>query len=315
MRMFAAPLLRAWSTLPSVLRGALLIVASTLGFAGMHACIRYASENGGLHAFEIAFFRNLFGLLVLVPLFFRNGPAVFRTKRLKLHVFRGSIQVFAMLMFFSAVTMTPLATVSALSFTAPLFATIGAVLILKEKIRARRMTALAIGFIGMLIIVRPGMIEIDLGGLLVIGSSAIWAMAMLIIKDLGRTESSVTITTYMVVVMTPLTLIPALTVWVWPDWEMYLVFTLMGLLGSGAHVAMAQAFKEADATVVLPFDFTRLIWAGVLGFLLFGQMPEIWVWIGGAVIFASTTYIAYREAQVAVHGEKDESKAKDATRG
>lgn len=303
MQTLLAPLLRAWTTLPAVLRGALLIVASTLGFAGMHACIRYASDEGGLHSFEIAFFRNLFGLLVLVPLFARNGPAVFRTKRLKLHVFRGSIQVFAMLMFFSAVTMTPLATVSALSFTAPLFATIGAVLFLKEKIRLRRVTALIIGFVGMLIIVRPGMVALDVGGLLVIGSSAIWAMAMLIIKDLGRTESSVTITTYMVVVMTPLTLIPALFVWTWPSLEMYAVFTLMGLLGSAAHVAMAQAFKEAEATVVLPFDFTRLIWAGLLGYLLFGQMPDEFVWLGGAVIFASTTYIAYREAQVASREE------------
>ena len=282
--------------IPPTPRAMLLIVVSTLGFSGMHAIIKHTASD--LHPFEIAFFRNFFGLLVLAPFFVRHGLAVFRTEKLPLHMLRSGIQVFAMLMFFTAVSISPLAKISAMSFTAPLFATIGAVIFLGERLRMRRITALAVGFIGALIIIRPGLVALDAGAILVLTSSAIWAGAMLIIKVLSRTDSSLTITAYMGLFMTPLSLIPALFVWQWPTAEDYAWLLLMGAVGSLAHVAMAQAFKLAEATAVLPLDFTRLIWASALGFFVFGEVPELFTWIGGLTIFASTTYIAYREARL-----------------
>jgi drug/metabolite transporter (DMT)-like permease len=279
-------------------RAVVLILFSTLCFTAMHAVIRYASTEGQVHPFEVAFFRNFFGLLAVLPFALRGRAAALRTKRLKLHAVRGCMQVFAMLMFFYALSITPLAKVSAVSFTAPLFATLGAVVFLGERVRARRMIALALGFAGAMIIVRPGVIEMDLGAVLVMTSSAIWACAILIIKTLSRTESSLTITTYQNIFLLPFTLIAAWFFWTWPSWELIALFAVMGVFGSLAHVAMAEALKLAETTAILPYDFVRLIWAGGIGYVVFGEVPKIWTWIGGAVIFGSTTYIAFREARL-----------------
>jgi len=234
----------------------------------------------------------------MAPFFWRHGLGVLRTTKFHLHAVRGSIQIFAMLMFFTALSLSPLAKVSAMSFTAPLFATIGAIVFLGERVRVRRILALIAGFLGAMVILRPGMVTIDLGMVLVLTSSAIWACAMLIIKVLSRTDSSVTITAYQGLFLTPFSFIAALFVWQWPSPEQLLLFALMGAMGTLAHMAMAESFKLADTTAVLPFDFTRLIWASVIGFLVFREVPELWTWIGGLIIFTSTTYIAYREARL-----------------
>jgi drug/metabolite transporter (DMT)-like permease len=282
--------------IPASLRGAVLILASTLFFSAMHGGIRHVATD--LHPFEVAFFRNLFGLVAILPLFGRSGLAVLRTTRLRLHALRGGLQVIAMLSFFTALTLAPLAEVSALSFTAPLFASLGATLFLGEVMRLRRWSALIVGFLGALIIIRPGLEAINLGTLLVLFASALWATAMLVIKTLGRTESSITTTAYMGLFLTPLSFLPALFVWQWPSWEQLAWLVAIGALGTFGHLAMAQAFKEAEATAVLPFDFTRLIWASVIGYLAFAEIPDLFTWIGGIVIFSSSTYIAVREAKL-----------------
>ncbi|SVA82724.1 uncharacterized protein METZ01_LOCUS135578 [marine metagenome] len=284
--------------LPSHVRAVLLILFSTICFTSMHTVIRYASTEGNIHPFEVAFFRNFFGLMAVLPFALMNGAAALRTKRLKLHAVRGIMQVFAMLMFFYALSITPLAKISAVSFTAPLFATLGAIIFLGERIRFRRIIALSLGFAGAMIIVRPGVIAIDLGAILVMTSSAIWACAILIIKSLARTDSSLTITTYQNIILIPFTLIAAWFVWTWPSWELLSLFAVMGIFGSLAHVAFAEALKIADATAILPYDFVRLIWASAIGFMIFDEIPEIWTWVGGTIIFASTTYIAFREARL-----------------
>lgn len=296
MNLVAGRLRARWTLLPAELRGQLLILVSTFAFAAMHATIRHLSKD--LHPFEVAFFRNLFGFLALTPFFLRGGLAVFRTGVLHLHALRGVLQVGAMLSFFYAVSVTPLAKVSALSFTAPLFAALGAVLLLGERPSWSRFAALAAGFAGAMAIIRPGVDAVDPGALLVLGSSAVWAVCMLVIKLLARTESPVTITAYMGVVLTPLSGLAALFVWRWPEPEHLVWFVALGGFGTIAHLAFSQAFKEADATAVLPFDFTRLIWASLLGFWLYAEIPELWTWLGGALIFASSTSIAIHEARV-----------------
>jgi len=281
------------NVIPAPLRGVFFMLVSTLLFTGMQVTVRHVSED--LHPFEVAFFRNFFGLLVVAPLLFRFGFGVLRTPKIKLHALRGGLQTMGMMLFFTALTLAPLAQNVALSFTAPLFTTILAIVILRERAGWRRWAALIAGFVGAWIVIRPGLAVVNTGALLVILSSCVWAGSMIIIKILSRTESSLTITLYMGLFMAPLSLIPALFVWQWPGGQALIFLVLVGAFGGVGHLALAQAFKESDATAVLPFDFMRLIWASALGFLVFAEVPDVWTWIGGAVIFSSTVYIAFRE--------------------
>jgi drug/metabolite transporter (DMT)-like permease len=278
------------------LRGIVLMLVSTVGFAAMHGAVRHLSTE--LHPFEIAFFRNIFGLLALAPWFLRYGVTPLRTRRLPLHGLRAGLNIVAMLAFFYALSITSLARVTSLSFTAPLFATLLAMLVLGEVVRLRRWVAMLCGFVGTLVILRPGLTEIDQGSLLVLLSAAAWASALTVIKVLSRTDSSVTITCYMVVLMAPISLVPALWVWQWPTGQQLLWLVAIGVVGTLGQLVMTQALKEAETSVVMPFDFFKMIWASLLGFIFFAEVPTLFTWIGAGIIFASTSYIAYREHKV-----------------
>ena len=285
-------------------KGMALMLFSTLAFICMQSLIRHAGET--THPFEVAFFRNIFGLLALSPIFMRYGLAPLKTKRFKLHAMRGGMQSFGMLAFFYGVTLIPFAEVTALSFSGPLFATVIALVFLGERLRIRRMTALALGFVGMLIVVRPGFEEINLGTWLIVSSSLTWGVSIAMIKLLSKTESSATMVTYQGLFLLPFTFAAAMTVWVWPTWEEVAVMALIGVLGTVAHLAFAQSFKYAESTAILPLDFTRLIWASIIGYLAWSETPDLWAWIGGTIIFGSATYIAFREAQVARRAAPEE---------
>ena len=272
------------------------MLLSTVFFASMHACVRYLSAD--IHPFEIAFFRNLFGVFFLAPLILRNGRALLRTNHFNWHFIRASINVFAMLIFFYALSITPLATVQALSFTAPLFTTVLAVLLLGEQVRFRRWAAVIVGFIGVMIILRPGVQPIDFGALLVLLSASIWALTMIVIKRLSNTDSPLTITAYVTMLLTVMSFVPALFVWTWPvgmQWPLLLVAAVFGNIG---QLCVAKAFAYADTTIVLPFDFAKIIWGAMLGYVFFGEYVNAYTWIGGIVIFAGATYVAYRERQL-----------------
>ena len=281
---------------PPLARAMGMMLVSSLSFICMHALVAQVSQD--LPAFEVAFFRNLFGLLWLMPVLVRSRFAPLKTTKLHLHALRGVTNSASMLMFFSALAFTPLAQATALAYTSPLFVTIGAALFLGETFRIRRLTALACGFIGMLVVLRPGLIEIGTGPLLVVGSAILWAVAMIDIKILSRTDSSLTIAAYMVVFLTPVTFIAALFVWQWPTLEQLGWLVLVAAFGTVGHLLFNEAFKHADATVLMPLDFIRLIWAALIGFFAFGQIPDLWTWVGGAIIFTSATYISYREHQL-----------------
>lgn len=284
-----------------LLRAMAMMLGSTLCFVGMHALVAKVSQE--LPPIEVAFFRNLFGFVVLLPALARSRFGAFRTTKLHLHAIRGGVNSISMMMFFTALAITPLAQATALAYTAPLFMTIGAVFILGETLRARRIAALVIGFIGALIVLRPGLVPLDLGPILVVSSAVLWAVSMIDIKILSRTDSSLTIATYMLVFVTPITFIASLFVWQTPSWEHLGWMFLLGGLGSIGHLLFAESFKLADTTVLMPLDFTKMIWAAIIGFMFFGQVPDMWTWIGGTVIFTSATYISYREHQLARRAE------------
>jgi drug/metabolite transporter (DMT)-like permease len=200
--------------------------------------------------------------------------------------------------FFYALSIAPLAEVTALNFTAPIFATLLAIPIFGEQVRLRRWGAILIGFAGVLVILRPGFAEITQGQILCLVSSITWACALLVIKRLGEHDSSVTIILYMALLMIPASLIPTLFVWTTPTPAELGWLVLIGLLGTGGQLLMTESLKQAEAGIVMPIDFFKLIWVAILGFFLFGQVPDQFTWIGGAIIFASTAYLALRERMV-----------------
>jgi drug/metabolite transporter (DMT)-like permease len=202
-----------------------------------------------------------------------------------------------MLMFFTALSLIPVARATALSFSAPLFTAVLAVIFLGERFRIRRWMAILVGLAGTLIILRPGMIPVDLGSVLVVVAALLWGITMILIKMLSRTESSFAITAYMNIFLSLFSLGPALWVWVSPSPEMWGWMVAIGVLGTIAQLALSQALKETEPTAVLPFDFLKLVWAALLGMWVFGELPDLYTWIGALVVFASGFYLAYREHQ------------------
>lgn len=280
----------------SALKGSVYMLVATVLFASMHGAVRFLSSE--IHPFEVAFFRNLLGMLVLVPWFVSQGLAPLRTRHFGLHLQRAVLNVFAMLAFFTALSLSPIALVQALGFTAPLFTTLLAVIFLGEQVRLRRWSAVMVGFVGTVIIIRPGVQPMDLGALLTLASAAIWAVCIIFIKQLARTDSAVTITAYMVLLMTPLSLIPAVFVWTWPGPEQFVWLAATGILGTLAQMLMTQAFRVADTTVVLPLDFTKIIWGAIIGMVFFQQQVDTLTWVGAVIIFCGGTYITLRERQL-----------------
>ena len=283
-------LIALWQAAPPVMRGILLMCISTVFFTAMHVLVRYVARD--VPPLQVAFLRNIFGVIVFLPLLLSGGLGFLRTQRIGLHAVRGLLNVVAMLMFFTALAITPVARITALSFTAPLFTAVLSVFFLGERFRMRRWMAIIVGFIGTLIILRPGMIPLDLGSLLVVASASIWGVTMIVIKILSRTESSFAITAYMNIFLSVFSLGPALWVWVTPAPEMWVWLVAIGILGTIAQIALSQALKETDPTAVMPFDFLKLVWATLLGMWVFGELPDLLTWIGALVVFASGFYNA-----------------------
>lgn len=281
---------------PSNLRGIAYMLVATLLFTVMGVTARHVSER--IHPFEVVFFRVAFGLVLLLPLVLSYGLRHFRTARFGLHVARAAGHVTEMLIYFVGLTMIQYAQVQALTFTTPLFATLLAVIFLRERIHLRRISALAVGFLGAMIVIRPGVVPVETGSVLILISALGWAGVILIVKRLTRTDSSLTITAWMVVLMTPMALVPAAFVWVWPTWTELGWLALVGISGTLGQLAVTQAFRVADTTAVLPFDFTKLIWAAIMGYLVFGEIPTIWTWLGGIAIFGGSLYVVLRERQL-----------------
>lgn len=272
------------------------MILFTVAMSGMHASVRHITEN--LHPFEVAFFRLVFGLLTILPFFYRNGLNVLKTDRLPMLGLRGVINAVCMLGYFYALSIGPLARITALGFSATLFAIVLAIFIFGEKVGLRRWSAILLGVAGMLVVVRPGFASVGIESIVTLGSAFGWAICIIIVKDLAKTESAETITAYMSLVMAPIVLIPAIFVWTTPSLYEFTWLILIGLLGGIGQLAMANALKYGETQVVLPVEFSRLIWISLIAFFAFSEIPGIFVWIGGGMILVSTTYITLRESRL-----------------
>ncbi|MDX1580690.1 MAG: DMT family transporter, partial [Alphaproteobacteria bacterium] len=205
----------------------------------------------------------------------------------------------AMVGIFYSIAHIPLAQAMAINYSAPLFATLGAVLLLGEPVRMRRMVAVLIGFSGMLIVLRPGMQAIELGTLAAILGAMGMAASLLCIKRLSATENNSTIIVYGNTIGLPIALVLALGFWKWPSWEELGLLVAIGAFSTTAQLFLNRALALAEASAVLPVDFLRLVFVSLLGALLFAEPVNAFTWIGGAVILFSTVYIGHRESQAA----------------
>lgn len=291
-----AAFLTRFSGLPATIRGAALMTGSGISFALMMVLVRHVSAT--VHPFEAAFFRNFFGLVFMMPWLLHSGLRALATQRLGMHVVRALFGLSAMLCLFTALSLLPLAEVTALTFAAPLFATAGAAFVLKERVRLRRWTATLVGFVGVVIILRPGVEIVSLAAVIALGAAVFMAGAIVSIKSLARSEQPAAIVIYFGLLVTPMSLVPALFVWTTPTPQLLLWFFLIGLAATAGQILMTRAFAAAEASAVMPFDFSRLVFVSVFGMILFGEMPDAWTYVGAAIIMASAVYITHRESQL-----------------
>lgn len=292
--MSVTPAIRRVDDVP---RAVMFMVASTVLFGAMAVCIRLASSQ--LHPFEIAFFRNLFGFVFTFPLLFRHGWGILRTDKLPLYFLRCCIGIVSMLAGFWAIVHLPLAQAVALSYSTPIFVTIGAVFVLGEVVRARRWTAVIIGFIGVLVLMHPGTDSFNFASLIAVLAAVMSASVAISIKFLSRTEKADAIVIYTTMIWVPLSLVPALFYWTQPTGITWLWVVLSGFLGTTAHMCWTRALTLADASLLTPISFLQVLVVGGFGYFLFGETVDRWTVAGAAIIFGSNVYIAHREARLA----------------
>ena len=272
---------------------AFLAIGATLFGSFMGAGVKFLSDD--LHPIIICFYRCLMGLILITPFVARNNFQALQTDNMRLQIFRALINIISMICWFSAISMMHFEKATALGFTTPLFTTVLAVLILGEVIRFHRTAALLLGFVGILIIIRPGYMPFEFGTVLMLIASFSFSFVLIFVKKLSATDSSLTIIFYHLLYMTPAFFILSLFYWENINFNQLIIFILMGASGLLSHWCLAQAFKMSDTTFVMPLQFTKLIWASLIGLFIFAEQPDIWTWIGGVIIFISIVYITYRE--------------------
>lgn len=270
---------------------------SAMAFGLMAIAIRYATRY--VPTQEVAFFRNAFGLLTLLPMLLRPGHGSLRTQQLPRYFLRSAIGLASMLCGFWAIGHLPLSQAISLSYSTPLFLTIAAVLWLGEKVRIRRWAAVIAGFIGVLVIVRPGSHGFEAASLIAVLAALLSALVAIQIKQLTRIDGPDTVVFYTYVFWVPLSLLPALFVWVWPAGIAWLWLLLTGVMGTAGQLLWTRALKLGEVSALTPISFTQLPLVVVMGWLLFGETLDRWTVLGALIILGSNAYIAHREAVLA----------------
>ena len=273
-----------------------LILISIFAGSTMGVLIKFAQNDVSIYI--AAFLRFLIGFIFIFPYILKTKFKVYKTSNFFLHIIRSLLNYPAMLLTFSALMLVPYEKISALNFLVPFFVTILAVLFLKENIRIYRISALFIGFIGMLIILRPGIIEISLGIQMVLVATFFWSIIIILTKQLTNKDSSITILTYMYTFMTFLTLITAIIFWETPTTNSIIYLSLAAFVGTISHFSINHAFKLVDVSMTQPFSFIGLIIASFYGYFLFNESPDIYTWLGAIVIFIGIIIITIRELKL-----------------
>ncbi len=278
----------------NLIRGILAVIAAGFLFTTSHAVIKLQAGDFGI--FQLMFFRSFFAFIPLAPLLFRDGIASLRTRRPGLHAIRSICGLVSMLGFLYALGFLELADITAINFTMPLFVTALSVPLLGEQVGWRRWTAVVVGFTGVLLIVRPDRSILDAANLIALFGAFLYAVAVICMRRLGTTERSATTAFFFQAACALVGAIGMIFEWRTPEGVEWVFLIMIGILGGIAQLLMTAAYRLAPAAVAAPFDYTALIWAAGLGYLLWGDVPTREVATGAALIVGSGLFIFYREA-------------------
>ena len=273
-----------------------LIIISIIFGTLMGTFIKLAQEE--LNVFTTGFLRFFFGFLIITPYILKTKFKVFSTKNLKIHILRSALNLPAMLLGFAALAMLPLEKMTAIHFIVPIIVTILAVIFLKEKIYLYRSIALVMGFLGMLIILRPGIIDISIGIYMALISSLIWSVVIILTKKVSKDDSAITILSHQYVYMSLFSFPLVIYFWDQPSLKTIIFILCAAMSGTILHIALNHAYKLVDVTMTQPYSFLGLVVSSIIGYFVFSDKPDFYTWLGASVIFCGVLLISYRELQL-----------------
>ena len=278
--------------------GVIWITIAMALFAGL-AVFSRMTMNAGLHPFEVVFLRNIFACVLLMPLLVYRGRSLWHSSRFGLYGLRVSISLLSMQAWFYAISLITIGEVTAISFLAPLFGTLGAIFLLGETVRLRRWTALGVGFLGAMMILRPTASRRSAWARCCALFSAMFTgLTVVLVKQLTAHDDPDKIVFLTNMMLLPLSLVPALFVWRWPTAEMLPALVGMGVCAVLGHIALVRGYTVIDASLAMTFEFSKLPFTVAIAYLVFAETIDVWTWVGALVIFASAVYITRREAQL-----------------
>jgi drug/metabolite transporter (DMT)-like permease len=294
------------STIESpVVRAVLMMLMAGFTSSLLHLGVRYTSPH--LPTIEIVALRSLLTILVTLPFMWRASAGSWTTNNWPLQLIRGAVGVTSMTAWYYALGQMPLADAGALSFTTGIFVTIGAALYFGEPVGLRRWSAVACGLLGAVIVLRPGQGMMSWAAIAAVCSSALWAASLLIAKELGRFDSSLTVTFYQPLMIAPVALLGTVPVWVTPSPMVWLVLLAMGIAAAIGNYGYVRAMRLADASITMPVDYARLLWMVGWGYLLYSEVPDTATWLGAALIIGSALFITVREQQLAAEHRRTQA--------
>ncbi len=262
----------------------------------MGTFIKLAQEE--LNVFTTGFLRFFFGFLIIIPYILKTKFKVFNTSNLKIHILRSTLNLPAMLLGFAALAILPLEKITAIHFIVPLMVTILAVIFLKEKIYLYRSLALIIGFLGVLIILRPGIVDISIGIYMALTSSLIWSVVIVLTKKVSKDDSAITILSHQYLYMSLFSLPLVIYFWDQPNFKTIIFILCAAMSGTILHIALNHAYKLVDVSMTQPYSFLGLVVSSVIGYFVFSDKPDLYTWLGASVIFCGVILISYRELQL-----------------
>ena len=277
-----------------LIRAIAFMMVGGLSMVLMQASVKLLSD--ALHPFVITLFRALLVFIIILPILLWNGLSTVKTSSVKLQVIRGGVGGVCMLCMFTGFSLVSLPEATSLLFTVPIFATILSVMFLSERVGIKRWAAIFLGFAGILVITRPD-ISLNLGHLLLLSAAILWSISIVIAKKLTEKDTIISITFWQAMGCVPLALIASLFVWETPTLTQLLYLLGIAGLGTLGHALVYASLKLGKVSFLLPLDYIRIIWSTLLGFLLFGSLPTLYLYAGTFLIISATAFISYREIQ------------------
>jgi drug/metabolite transporter (DMT)-like permease len=276
------------------MRAIFFMMVGGLSMVLMQASVKLLSD--ALHPFVITLFRAFLVFIIILPILLWKGLGAVKTSSVKLQVIRGSVGGVCMLCMFTGFSLVSLPEATSLLFTVPIFATILSVIFLSERVGIKRWGAIFLGFAGILVIARPD-ISLNLGHLLLLSAAIAWSISIVIAKKLTEKDTIISITFWQAMGCVPLGLIASLFVWETPTLTQLLYLLGIAGLGTLGHALVYASLKLGKVSFLLPLDYIRIIWSTLLGFLLFGSLPTLYLYAGTFLIISATAFISYREIQ------------------